>query len=273
MGKRKRATRIAQAALAFVLGVGGAAAAEAWQSQPSSEWTQEEALAVLRNSPWAQRVTLLQLSGRTLGRLPDGRKVVYRERPELPPRIFSVELVGLEPERVEAVYEVRWSSAAIVQQAFARLEELEPVLANLQAPPPELSPEHYVLTARVAKPPVESGIDRMARGTVVDEMGRPRHDSPPQVADIFAGLSEEELRERAELRSNRGLRLKPDRVLRHGIGAGEGISFFFPRQHQGRPSLPAGTAWAELRFKSKKGDTLKARFQLSALQVNGQPDY
>ncbi|MFQ5816961.1 MAG: hypothetical protein ACE5H2_03260 [Terriglobia bacterium] len=251
----------------------GLPAAEGWQSRPASAWTQEEALAVLSDSPWAQRVTLLQLSGRTLARLPDGSKVIYRESPELPPRIFSVELADFEPEQVDAVYAVRWSSAATVQQAFDRLEELASVLAGLQARSPELSADHYVLTARVVKPPVESAIDRMARGTVVDEMGRPIRDLPPQVADIFAGLSEEEVRARAELRSNRGLRLKPDRILRHGVGAGEGISFFFPRRHKGRASLPAGTAWAELRFRGKKGDTLKVRFPLAAMQVNGQPDY
>ena len=143
----------------------------------------------------------------------------------------------------------------------------------MQAPLPELSALHYVLTVRVVKPPTESGHDRFTRALVYDQMGRPMRDEPPHVPDIFAGLSEEELSDRAELRTNRKQRLKPDRVLRHGLGTGEGVSFFFPRQRDGQAVLPEGTKWVELFFRSEKGDRLKARFKLANMQLDAQPDY
>ena len=98
-------------------------------------------------------------------------------------------------------------------------------------------------------------------------------DEPPRVPDIFAGLSEEELSDRAELRTNRKQRLKPDRVLRHGLGTSEGVSFFFPRQHDGQAVLSEGAKWVEFSFRSKKGDKLKARFKLAGMQLDAQPDY
>ena len=237
------------------------------------EWTQEEALAVLNDSPWAQQVRVWQLSGRLLGRLPDGRTVVYQDAPNLPPRQYSVPVSSIRPERVEAVYAVRWSSARIVQQALERLRELAPVLHEMQAPPPELSADQYVLTARLVQPPTASAADRFAFATVYDEAGRPVRDEPPQVADVFVGLSDEELRDRAQLRIGNNANVKPERALRHGVGTSEGISFFFPRQRNGRPTLTPNTQWVEFSFQGKKGDRLKVRFKLAEMQIAGRPDY
>lgn len=266
--------RLLHALLLLGLIAGALVAGEVWKEKPPAEWTQEEALAVLTNSPWAQQATLLQLSGRTLARLPDGQTVVYREAPNLPPRQYSVEPVSTEPELLMAVYAVRWSSAAMVQQALKRLAELSPVLAEMQAAPPELSAEHAVITVRVVEPPAESSADKLSRpALVLDQTNRPIQEQPAVVADLFAGLSEEELRARAELVTARKLRLKPDRVLRHGMGTSEGISFFFPRQWSGAATLPAGTGWAEFVFAGVKGDKLKVRFKLNEMRVRGQPDY
>jgi hypothetical protein len=259
------------AALLLLLSV--AQAQESWEQKPSAEWTQEEALAVLNDSPWAHQVRLWQFSGRLLARLPNGRTVVYQDAPNRPSRQYSVPVSSPEPERVEAVYGVRWSSARRVQQALERLRTVAPVLREMQAPPPELSADHCVLTVRVVKPPTESGRDRFARATVYDQSGRPMRDEPPRVPDIFAGLSEEEVRDRTELRTSRKLRLRPERVLRHGLGTSEGISFFFPRQYDGQAVLPEGTKWVEFSFRSEKGDKLKARFKLADMQLDAQPDY
>lgn len=243
------------------------------REKPLPEWTQEEAVAVLNDSPWAQQVRVLQLSGRLLGRLPDGRTVVYQDAPNLPPRQYSVPVSSIGPERVEAVYAVRWSSARIVQQALERLRELAPVLHEMQAPPPELSADHYVLTARLVQPPTGSAADRFAFATVYDEAGRPVRDEPPQVADIFAGLSEQELCDRAELRLGKKMKVKPERARRHGVGTSEGISFFFPRQRNGGPALTPNTQWVEFSFQGKKDDKLKVHFKLAEMQFAGQRDY
>ena len=251
-------------------------AGEPWESKAASEWTQEEALKVLTDSPWGKQVTFLQQTGRLLAVFQDGlreRKAVYREGPNLPRRVFEERPDRIEPELVQAEYGVRWSSAAVVQQALARLKETSSVLAEAQAPPPELSPEHYIITARVVKPPAQSGIESLDRLWMTDEEGRPYRDRPPQVSDLFAGFSPEQLGERAELRTSNKTRWKPERVLRHGIGLGEGISFYFPRQQAGEPALPPGTKWVEFVFRGPMGNELKVKFELRKMQVNSQPDY
>lgn len=249
-------------------------AGDFWKTKPPAEWTQEEAVEVLTSSPWAQRIRLPQWSGRMLAVFSDGTKAVSRETFDGPQRIFSETPEREEMETVQAVYEVRWSSAVAVQRALERLQALSPVVRELQAPPPELPADFYVVTARVVEPPAESAMEALGRPTLLDEStGRPVRDTPPKVADIFAGLSEEELRARTELNVMGKLRLKPERVLRRGTGAGEGISFFFPRRQEGRETLPAGTAWAEFVFESAKAEKLKARFKLKEMQAGGRPDY
>ncbi|MFQ5664352.1 MAG: hypothetical protein ACE5HL_11020 [Terriglobia bacterium] len=265
---------LTSAVLLSVLAAGTLAAAENfWTRKPPAEWTQEEALELLNDSPWTQRVRLYQVTGRLLAQLPDGHKVIYRTAPNLPPRRYTVEPVSIEPELAPALYAVRWSSAAILQQALGRLQGIAPVLREMQAPPPELSPGHYVVTVRVVEPPQESRIESHSRPLLQDETGRPVRELPPQVADVFAGLDAEGLRARAELRIGRRRRLKPERVLRHGLGASEGVSFFFPRQENGRTTLPADTKWAEFVFVGEKGDKLKAKFKFKEMRVAGRPDY
>lgn len=265
--------------MALLLLAGTAAAllaGEPWAEKPAAEWTQEEALAVLGASPWGQEVKLWQTSGRRMAVFRDGLRefrVVYQESPQVAPRLFAPEPDRIEPELLEARYQVRWSSAGVVQQALKRLEELAPVLEEMQAPPDELSEEHYVLTARVVEPPTASKMEALGRPRVVDESGQTVEDRPAVVSDIFAGLSPEELREQAELRTAGKLHLKPDRVLRHGMGTSEGVSFFFPRRQEGRATLPAETDWVEFIFTSQKNEPLKARFRPAAMQINGRPDY
>lgn len=257
--------------LPLTLGAGG----DSWKTKLPAQWTQEEALAVLTDSPWAVRVELQQATGRLLARFADDSRAVYQAGPKQAPRIFSLPPVAIEPEVVRAVYAVRWSSAATVQQALARLEEISPAVKEMQAPPPDLSAEHYVLTARVVTPPAESAVQEMdrERARLVDEMDRPIYDEAPQVSDLFAGLKEEELRARALLRMAGGRELPPERVVRHGLGASEGMSFFFPRLVTGQPTVLAGTAWAEFVFTSARGEKLKARFKLREMQLHGQADY
>lgn len=276
---RKRAIGILGLAVAATWALAAAhlavLAGEAWESKPASAWTQEETLALLKKSPWTVQMEVLQLSGRQLARFANGTRAVYRSSPDYPPRVFSEEPVGIEMEYVRGIYAVRWSSAAAVQEALARLEELTPVMKEMQAQPPELPADSYVLTARVVTPPSEETARELERKTtqVPDQVGRPTYDEAPQVADIFAGLGEEELKARATLSTARKLQLKPTRAVRHGIGTGEGISFFFPRTVNGAPALPAGTAWAEFIFERRKGEKLKARFKMKEMVYQGKADY
>ena len=271
----------AAAALGLALAASWAlAAGEAWESKPASAWTQEEAVKLLTKSPWTAPVVLQQMTGRQLARFEDGSTfgmwVVYRTSPDSPPRIFDQQPLEIKQEFVDATYAVRWSSAAAVQQALARLEELSPVVKEMQAGPPELAADAYVLTARVVTPPSESSVREMERRSRPLEdvnTGRPVYDEAPTLADIFAGLGEEELKARATLTTARKLQLKPARAVRHGVGTGEGISFFFPREINGAATLPAGTAWAEFVFQGPKGDKLKARFKMKEMTYQEKQDY
>lgn len=255
-------------ALAALLAAGG----EPWKERPAAEWTQEEATEVLTHSPWGQEVRLLQTSGRKLVEF-NGRQIVVEDRGGPLPIPRGADSLPRQPEYLEAVYAVRWSSADTVQAALERLQEFSPVLADVQAAPPELSPDHYVLTVRVAQPPAESGLIRISRplAYTLDDTRPPQPSPPPPVPDLFAGLKPEELRAQAELRTAKKLRLKPDRAVRHGLGASEGISFFFPRRQDGRETLPAGTDWAEFVFAG--GRELKVKFKLKEMQANGKADY
>jgi len=246
-----------------------------WAEKPASAWSEEETVAVLSKSPWAVPVEILQQSGRQLALFANGTRAVYRTSPDNPPRVFNQEPVTVEPEFLRAVYGVRWSSAEAVQQGLKRLEELSPVLKETMAAPPELPAGSYVLTVRVVTPPEETmGREFERKSTRIDdEMGRRVYDAAPRVADIFAGLKDEELKEHGELVTSAKLRLKPERALRHGLGTGEGVTFFFPRTAEGRATLPAGTAWAEFVFEGRKGDKLKAKFNLREMVYQGKQDY
>lgn len=246
-----------------------------WETRPAAAWTQEESLELLTRSPWTVQVEMLHATGRQLAVFSDGRRAVYRASPQSPPRLFTEGPHSIEPEYVRAVYAVRWSSAVAVQEALKRLEEFSPAVKEMQAEPPELPADTYVLTARVVTPPSETPVQRMERERtlVENEAGHPEADSAPHVADILAGLTEEELRGRARLVASGKRQTEPARALRHGLGTGEGISFFFPREVNGTPTLPAGTAWAEFVLEGRKGDKLKARFKMKDMVYQGKADF
>jgi hypothetical protein len=259
-------------ALGLLLAAVAAAAEEPWEGKPPSAWSEEETLKLLNDSPWAEEVDLYHSSGRILGVLPGGQRVIYQDDPKLPPRQYSVEPVALEPEQLRGVYGVRWDSAAIIEQALGRLRELSPVLAEMQAAPPELSTEHLALTARVIQPPAE-GMERFRQPTLYDESGRVLPEEPGTAPDVFYTLTDEELKAGAELRLSDGRRLQPTRAMRHGLGTSEGVTFFFPREQEGRATLTPETEWTEFIFHGARSNTLKAKFKLKEMRVGGRRDY
>lgn len=251
----------------LLLGGGLLAARESWEGKPPSEWTLEEALKFFEDSPWSQEETVYQPSGRLLGVLPGGRKVVYQEGPNMPPRQYSVPILQVEPEMLVARYAVRWSSAQIVQRGLERLKELSGVHADMQAPAPEGPDDKIVLTARAVEPPRQSLFDRFSRPVIRDENGRPLEEAEVTAPDLFSGLSDAELASAAELRLRDGQSLKPERAMQHGLGTSEGYTFYFPRP------LPRGTTEVEFVFRGQKDSELKVKFKLREMQVNGKPDY
>jgi len=240
--------RLASAA-ALVLAAGLAASAgDEWKKKAPGEWAEKEVVEFLSESPWAKEVTVWQLTGQRVNRVVTQDRRVYQDAPGEVPYSITRQAESVEAGTVDARYGVRWVSATVARQAWERLRELNPALAE-QFAPPEAAPAQHVLTLRVVEPP------------------------PEPARPIFAGLAETELVKRATLRTSGKRTLAAVRAARHGTGAAEAVSFFFAREENGQATLPVGTDWAEFSFESAAGDKLKVKFKLREMQVSGKPDY
>lgn len=242
--------RVVAALVAGLLIAASGLAEEPWKKKPPAEWSQKEALKALSDSPWAKEVSLWQVTGQVQTEAMATRRTVYQDAPGEPATVIPSEVASVAPRVAEARYRVAWSSARLLREAWERLEQLAPqALTELHAPPPELPPDHLVLTARVVNPP------------------------EPPALPLFAGLSDDDLRARAQLMTSEKRLLRPVRVLRHGLGAGAAFSFLFPRSENGRATLGPGAKWVEFVFEGPQGDKLKARFKPGEMRARGQPDY
>jgi hypothetical protein len=215
-----------------------AAAEEFWKEKPSSEWTQDEVLALLTDSPWAKQVTILHPTGRLVEFVSEEERSYVTGQGK--PRFRSTVKKGqTRPELVEADYTVRWNSAPMVQRAWERLPHVAPqAIVDLYAPPPELSARYSALTVQVTRPP-----------------------SAPAI-HLFHGLSDGELLQAATLRTDQEEQVKPVAVFRHGVGAGEGVLFLFPRSANRMANEAAAAKWFEFVFLGRGGEKLKAKFDL-----------
>lgn len=222
--------------LALLLFAGLAQAGEVWKTKPAKDWTAEEALQVLQDSPWAKEEHVahppfgVEAQVGTTITLGTGRRPRPRETPPWPPGERQPGEPPREPspkEFVTAAYLVRWESAAPVEEAFARLEELgERTSAAFQAPAPRRPDDRYVITVKTTKP-------------------------PSQGPDLFAGMDEAELKRRARLTSANGS-VAPLEVERRGVGAAEAMHFFFPRAVRGRALLRGPREGVEFRFEGER---------------------
>ncbi|MBI4461378.1 MAG: hypothetical protein HY653_00585 [Acidobacteria bacterium] len=219
---------LALAGLSLACWVPSAALAQSDEAQAI-----EETIQVLRNSHWAQERFILINTGR-LTRRPF---IVGRQRETHP---------GLAPERLPAVYLVRWESAEPVARAFARLEELgERALAEFLARPPDepddLEGDHYVITVKAKEPPV------------------------PLTYDILARFTVEELQAQAELKTAHGKSVQAARAVHSGLEATAAVHFYFPRDVGGAPLIVPDEDWVEFSFAGRNQTTLKVRFKKEAV--------
>ena len=223
------------AALVFAMAVGAAPLeGKDWKKKPPAEWTAEEALEVLQNSPWAKkkmvlvnRIALRQGSrsadaGRN-GRIPGRRRRNSRNTRD-------------RNEFSNSTFLVRLESARPVAAAFARLRELElEVSARYQSPPPRLPEDRYVIT-------VKAVALRRSGKTALQKM------------------PEERLMTVALLKTRHG-QVNPAEVERSGEGATAAVHFFFPRTNEGAPLVNPQNPKMEFRIKSRRIN-LKAKFTL-----------
>ncbi len=233
-----------KSALRIMLGCGllvlafAARADDFWKRKSPQEWSADEAVQVLRNSPWAKQESVVAESPTTCD--PDNydengncRDPRFR-MPRDPGRRRGIPLAEFNV----AIYLVRWDSAPEVAAAFARLDSLgERAIATFQSPPPRRPVDRYVITMNVAQP---------AKGS----------------SDPFALRENSKEKNPVHLKTSRGM-IFPIESERSGVGANEAMHFFFPREQDGKPTLdPAGDT-AEFVFEGKKL-IVKTKFSLDA---------
>src|SRR5256886_459760 len=188
-----------------------------WKNKPPAQWSAEQALKLVRRSPWARMevVAFLQKDPEAAFSIPTGTKhcdpdaidqngnCMQKGRIEAP--VDSSRQMDAAPMlKPWAGILVRWESATPVAQAFTRLEKLDegPALA-FQAPPPRLPADRYVVTA-VLERPGGKGFDPFA----VTPAGKP----------VLV----------AKLKTRRGI-VVPLEVEFTGVGASSSVHYFFPR--------------------------------------------
>ena len=243
--QKTRGARYVVAVLSFcaalALAANSVCAADFWLTKPPEQWSLEEALSLLTDSPWAKQVIVSHPTGRLLESKSQETRTYVTGQGK--PRYRSVVTKGQsQVEYVEARYTVRWSSARVLKQASHRLREVAPqATADLYAPPPGQGPESVVVTVHVSQPPAAP------------------------MAHLFQGLPEEALLDGAELRTDRKEIVKPAGVIRHGLGAGESVSFYFPREQAAFPAPATDSGRLEFVFRGREGVVLKARFDRAAL--------
>lgn len=210
-----------------------ASADDFWKQKPPAQWSHAEALRIVRHSPWAKVEVVVFIREENQASYSIGTGTKYCDPDAIDPNGHCLQkrrvrapvdasqktdgAPGLSPS---TAFLVRWESAAPVNQAFARLEELgERALAVFQAQAPRLPTDRYVITVKLEQP-----------GFVGFEPFAVTPGRSPYL--------------RATLKSRRGT-VTPLEIEFTGTGASSAVHFFFPRTLEGAPLLGAGRDTAE----------------------------
>jgi hypothetical protein len=220
-----------------------------WKQKPPTQWSHEEALKLVRHSPWAkvEVVVFLRVENQASYSIPTGTK-------HCDPDAIDANGNCLQKLRIEApvdssrqpdgaprlspstAFLVRWESAVPVNQAFVRLAELgERALAAFQAQAPRLPADRYVITVKLEQPGFV-GFDPF----VVTPAGSP---------DL-----------RATLKTRRGT-VAPLEIEFTGTGTSSSVHFLFPRTLDGVPLLGPEIDAAEFTMRGV-GFAVHSKFKL-----------
>src|SRR5690242_11921690 len=137
-----------------------------WKQKPATQWSHDEALKLVRHSPWAKvepvvfRRTEIQASySISTGKRHCDPDTIdangnCMQKMKLEPPVDSSQSPNGAPRlSPSTAFLVRWESAEPVSQAFVRLEELgERQLVAFQAQAPRVPADRYVITVRVDHP-------------------------------------------------------------------------------------------------------------------------
>lgn len=222
-----------------------------WRHKPPAQWSAQEAVKVVRRSPWAKLEVLIFLrkESEAAFSVPTGTNHCdpdaidqngnCLQKGRIEPPVDSSRQPDAAPTLTpSAGMLVRWESARPVAQAFARLEELgERSVAAFQAPTPRLPADRYVITVKLEQPG-RAGFEPFA--------------IPPEGKSAL----------RATLKTSRGT-VAPLEVEFTGAGASSSVHFFFPRTLNGAPLLGPGRDSAEFTLHGV-AFTVHSKFTLEA---------
>jgi hypothetical protein len=235
-------------AIPFLASILSLAASDPWKNKPVREWTREETVQFLRNSPWVRKVTLgggplaggeplfspSAFGGPSAGCL----GCAHIEPPQQAPRSAGTSSPGGSPA---ATYFLQWTSARVMRQGFAHLLALQGQGREDSAPAPL---DVYVVTV--------GGSDLQA----------------------FEGMDETQLLKDAWIRPRRSKGKVPAtrvNVLRGEQNRISVIHFGFPRELEGQPVIPDEEKAVE--FQCRCGaKALRAEFELKSMVFEGKRD-
>jgi len=220
-----------------------------WKQKPAAQWSHEEALKVVRHSPWAKveavvfRRTEIQASySISTGKRhcdPDAidQNGNCLQKGKLEPPVDDSQSPNGAPRlSPSTAFLVRWESAAPVNQAFGRLEELgERTLATFLAQAPRLPADRYVITVKLDQPGF-AGFEPFAA-------------TPARTPNLHATL-----------KTHRGI-VAPIEIEFTGTGTSAAVHFFFPRMLDGAPLLGPGIDGAEFTMRGA-GFAVFSKFRL-----------
>lgn len=220
-----------------------------WKHKPPAQWSLEEALKLVRRSPWARLdvVVFLRQESQAAYSISTGTRHCdpdaidqngnCLQKGRIEPPVDSSQQPDAAPRLTPSTaFLVRWESAAPVIQAFARLEELgERAAAAFQAQAPRLPADRYVITVKLEQPG-RVGFEPFA----VTPAGKP----------VL----------RATLKTRRGT-VAPLEVEFTGAGTSYSVHFYFPRTLQGAPLLGTERDSAEFSLQGA-GFAVHSKFRL-----------
>lgn len=234
----RRASRITTGCILLLIAL-AVRADDFWKRKPPSQWTADEALQILKDSPWTKQEPVPTSAVTCDSDVYDANgncRDLRLQIPQEPKRRRGREITDTHFNI--AIYLVRWDSAPEVAAAFARLEELgERASAVFRSPPPRRPADRYVITMNVVQPAKDSG-------------------------DAFALREDTKEKYPVRLKTSRGT-FAPLETEHSGVGANEALHFFFPRVQDGQPTLNPRGDTAEFIFEGKKV-SVKSKFSLEA---------
>lgn len=223
-----------------------------WEEKPFTEWTAQEAMNLISNSPWARPLTVLgsilgadETAGNRIAKLPS---VATATAGRSSPAVMSAGTVmsrtgGFSPNDPVPVY-IRWLSSVRIRQALGRLGQIQSNSPDSEA-------------RRLAEQPMED-----YQIAVI-----------APVMDTFDASSLEDFKQRTFLTSRKD---KAKRISLKGYtapkGRSDGVALFsFPRLLEGKPIF--GPEDQEVEFSAQGGKiALKASFKLAKMTIEGRLD-